>query len=83
MARHLILDAATARSAAFSACLPAGVCVRVRVQIESTREPLKCLPFLFGAERESISVAAPLKYKHGELPRLRSAPCVYVADGER
>lgn len=81
MARHLILDAATARSAAFSASLPAGVCVRV--QIESTREPLKCLPFLFGAERESISAAAPLKYKHGELPRLRSAPCVYVADGER
>lgn len=62
VAQHLILDAAMARSACFCVC----------VQVQATRESLKCLPFLFGGEREFILAAAPVKYKHQRLAVFRS-----------
>lgn len=55
------------------------LCVCVCVQVQATRESLKWLPFLFGAEREFILAAAPVKYKH-QLAWLCLGLCVYVAD---
>lgn len=49
------------------------------VRVQATRESLKCLPFLFGAERELILAAALVKHKHG-LAWLCLGLCVYVAE---